>query len=613
MRKYAMSYAFDPSKHPRDAGGQFSAKGGSDGAPSFRQRGLREDSPGPDIRRSFSRGEAWQRVGAKLSAMPPNYTGSNTREKPVGSFIKQPITRQIPKTMGVAESDALFRRLTAIVKGERAGAIEKALVTRQKVAVHGLKDRFTLKRRTGDFILPADAPRSSVNKAFNHAAMLALHDTGTVKYGPDFKMDDDLKAELTPLVPFMRFVRRRIGQEISRREPGVARAHLSDFGQRFPTPKFDRKTGKERLRFAPNMELIKAWDETRHPRGQAGKFGPGSRRGQPLKDVAEVSPGGKPGSAIQRPAKKEFGPIAAEHAASAQTFMDTLRAAAPFPRPEVDKKAARAAILERINAERLAAVAHWAKNLHLGKRLLTEAEVRAAARSSGFPTDAQAKAGNYRKGHLSVAGLPVSIETAQGRIRRGKGWSVRQPAHYGYVKGTLGADGDHVDVYLGSQAHKADSLPVHVVNQRHPVTGSFDEHKAMVGFRSRAHAVRAYDAAFSDGSGPARGGEMTTIPFASFKEWLKTGDTTKPLGKADTSGALDPRVAAMLPVAHRTVAHASGRALLDPHVAKVLPHAHRLVRGYVPPPPPKHPGEGRLARTAAVADHRKPLAHLLRA
>ena len=194
MRKYAMSYAFDPSKHPRDAGGQFSAKGGSDGAPSFRQRGLREDSPGPDIRRSFSRGEAWQRVGAKLSAMPPNYTGSNTREKPVGSFIKQPITRQIPKTMGVAESDALFRRLTAIVKGERAGAIEKALVTRQKVAVHGLKDRFTLKRRTGDFILPADAPRSSVNKAFNHAAMLALHDTGTVKYGPDFKMDDDLKA-----------------------------------------------------------------------------------------------------------------------------------------------------------------------------------------------------------------------------------------------------------------------------------------------------------------------------------------------------------------------------------------------------------------------------------
>ena len=66
-----------------------------------------------------------------------------------------------------------------------------------------------------------------------------------------------------------------------------------------------------------------------------------------------------------------------------------------------------------------------------------------------------AEAGNYKKGHLKIGGLNVTIENGKGSIRSGKGpdvkpWSVEMPAHYGYVKGTEGADGDQMDVFIGA-------------------------------------------------------------------------------------------------------------------------------------------------------------------
>lgn len=165
--------------------------------------------------------------------------------------------------------------------------------------------------------------------------------------------------------------------------------------------------------------------------------------------------------------------------------------------------------------------------------LLTESEVRQAANEAARPTPAQIEAGNYRKGHLRIGGLDISIETPKGRKRRGvdpngRPWSVTMPAHYGYVRGSEGADGDHVDVYLGPLAREAPRHPVFVVDQ-HTLNGRFDEHKALLGFPDLAAAQSAYDRAFSDGRGPDRRKAVHAMSWQDFRAWLQ-GDTTQPIG-----------------------------------------------------------------------------------
>ena len=146
------------------------------------------------------------------------------------------------------------------------------------------------------------------------------------------------------------------------------------------------------------------------------------------------------------------------------------------------------------------------------------------------PSGAQKSAGNYAKGHVKVHGLDMAIENVKGWPRSGvgadgKAWSVTTPAHYGYLKKTTGADGEHVDAYLGDDP---DADDVHVVDQQDAATGQFDEHKAMIGFPSRDAAIATYDAGFSDGKGPQRRQAVTTVPVGSFKTWLDDGDTAKP-------------------------------------------------------------------------------------
>lgn len=166
-----------------------------------------------------------------------------------------------------------------------------------------------------------------------------------------------------------------------------------------------------------------------------------------------------------------------------------------------------------------------------GDTVRTAGAVRSFA--LGGPTEAQKKAGNYRKLHTSVHGLNLSIENAKGDLRTGKDkggkhWTVVMPAHYGYIKGTEGADGDHVDIYLGPHPHIA---YVHVVDQVDHETGAFDEHKALMGFPSKKAALDAYRAGFSDGKGADRIGGTTTLAIDKFKEWLARGVRKRPLSK----------------------------------------------------------------------------------
>lgn len=151
------------------------------------------------------------------------------------------------------------------------------------------------------------------------------------------------------------------------------------------------------------------------------------------------------------------------------------------------------------------------------------------------PTEAQRHAGNYKKHHLRLHGLDISIENPQGSTRRGKApdgteWESVLPAHYGYVKKTEGADGDHVDVYVGPQE---ESELVFIVDQYDLDTGEFDEHKCIFGALSTTQAKALYLDAFSDGRGGERMKEITPMHVSQFKQWLESGDTKTPYSQEE--------------------------------------------------------------------------------
>lgn len=153
------------------------------------------------------------------------------------------------------------------------------------------------------------------------------------------------------------------------------------------------------------------------------------------------------------------------------------------------------------------------------------------------PTEPQKLAGNYRKGHVKVHGLDISIENPRGSWRtggpEGKKWRARLPHHYGYIRKTEGADGDHVDVFIGPHL-KAPN--VFVIDQHHLDGRGWDEHKCMIGFGSKKQAIEAYKKAFSDGRGKERIGHVETMTIDHFKHWLENEDTTKPARRGYADG-----------------------------------------------------------------------------
>lgn len=151
------------------------------------------------------------------------------------------------------------------------------------------------------------------------------------------------------------------------------------------------------------------------------------------------------------------------------------------------------------------------------------------------PTEAQKLAGNYRKGHIKVHGIDITIENPRGSTRsgtspEGKKWQSRLPHHYGYVRRTEGGDGDHVDVFVGPHL-KSDK--VFVIDQHHLHTGNWDEHKCMLGFGNAKQAKHAYARAFSDKNGMRRIGHVETMGIGDFKDWLRDGDTKSAIRRAE--------------------------------------------------------------------------------
>lgn len=158
------------------------------------------------------------------------------------------------------------------------------------------------------------------------------------------------------------------------------------------------------------------------------------------------------------------------------------------------------------------------------------------------PTDAQKEAGNYQKGHARLIGLDLSIENPAGSKRsgtdaNGTAWSVTMRSHYGYIKGTVGKDKDHIDVFVKPGTPEDWTGPVFVIDQTKG-NGHFDEHKVMIGFESEAEARAAYLANYTKGWDRLRA--ITETTPAEFKAWLKDGDTTKAFAQRAAAPAPAP-------------------------------------------------------------------------
>ncbi len=172
--------------------------------------------------------------------------------------------------------------------------------------------------------------------------------------------------------------------------------------------------------------------------------------------------------------------------------------------------------------------AHLPQEASFGERLKN-----AIAETEPNPSEAQKKAGNYKKGHLSFGGYDFTVETPKGTTRsgkdeQGKPWSVTMHDTYGYILGKIGVDGDHIDMFINDAAD-LDSFDgnVYVVDQVNPETGEFDEHKVMYGYPSEEAATEAYLANYSKGWKGL--GKVTSVPKTTFDKWLESSDRkTKP-------------------------------------------------------------------------------------
>lgn len=171
-----------------------------------------------------------------------------------------------------------------------------------------------------------------------------------------------------------------------------------------------------------------------------------------------------------------------------------------------------------------------------GDSPLSEKIATASAEVNTEPTEAQKKAGNYKKGHVQVGTFDITIEQPQGSVRKGtdadgKQWESKMNNTYGYIRGAVGVDGDHIDVFLSNDIDGWNGRKVFVVDQYNP-DGSFDEHKVMLGFNDADEAKSDYLANYENGWENGRRIDVTAVNLEDFEKWIASSKRkTKPFSE----------------------------------------------------------------------------------
>lgn len=140
--------------------------------------------------------------------------------------------------------------------------------------------------------------------------------------------------------------------------------------------------------------------------------------------------------------------------------------------------------------------------LALDDNELREKTAKEESKVNTNPSDAQKEAGNYKKGHVQVGSFDVTIENPKGSVRngvdaQGNKWENEMHNTYGYIRGTEGVDGDHIDVFLSDNIDGWNGTHVFIIDQYNQ-DGTFDEHKVMLGFNDEEEAEATYLSNYDD-------------------------------------------------------------------------------------------------------------------
>ena len=127
--------------------------------------------------------------------------------------------------------------------------------------------------------------------------------------------------------------------------------------------------------------------------------------------------------------------------------------------------------------------------------------------------------GHKLQGKTRLYGMDISIENKKGSYRSGVDkdghkWKTLMHYDYGYIRGTVGTDKDHLDCYVGPDK---EAQKVYVIHQNDPVTHKYDEDKCMLCFSSAADAKVAYMKQYDR---PGFYGSMTTMTIDQFKSFI---------------------------------------------------------------------------------------------
>ena len=165
-----------------------------------------------------------------------------------------------------------------------------------------------------------------------------------------------------------------------------------------------------------------------------------------------------------------------------------------------------------------------------------EKVAQAEAETEQNPTDGQKEAGNYKKGHVRIGQFDITVENPKGSVRRGtdangKPWETTMQNTYGYIRGTEGVDGDHIDVFLSDDIDGWNGRRVYVVDQYNE-DGTFDEHKVMLGFNDEDDARNAYLSNYSEDWANNRKIVITSTNLEDFEKWINSSHRkTKPFAE----------------------------------------------------------------------------------
>jgi len=174
----------------------------------------------------------------------------------------------------------------------------------------------------------------------------------------------------------------------------------------------------------------------------------------------------------------------------------------PLPRKAKPLPEKVTAVKDRVEARRI-------MRLKEGKVKLDE-EI---AKVEEDPSPAKQEADNFTKGHVSIEGVPISLETKDG---------------FGQIPGTKGASGGPVKVLLGEEAIPGNAnirtLPVVVIDQVNPDTGAQEDHVVLYGFEDPQAAVNEYEGNFPD-----QMGDFAIMSFDEFRTWLAS-KSSEPVG-----------------------------------------------------------------------------------